>query len=60
MVEILINNEPYCPFLEQESVIVDSWQINKNNFPIAGCLEVSANIVEPAILSLINKEVSKL
>jgi hypothetical protein len=56
MVEVLINNKPYCPFLEKEPIIVDSWQIKKNGFPIAGCFEVSTNITEPSILELICKE----
>ena len=56
MVEILINNKPYCPFLESETIVVDSWQINKNNLPIACCFEISANIIEPSILELIGKE----
>ena len=56
MIEILINDKPYCPFLEKKPIIVDSWQIKRNGFPIAGCFEVSANIVEPSILELINKE----
>lgn len=56
MVEILINNKPFCPFLEHEPIVVDSWQVSKNGLLIAGCFEVSANIVEPSILELINKE----
>lgn len=56
MFEVLINNKPYCPFLEKEPVTVDSWQITKNGFPIAGSFEVSANIIEPSILELIRKE----
>ena len=56
MVEILINNKPFCPFLENEPIVVDSWQVSKNGLLIAGCFEVSANIVEPSILELINKE----
>lgn len=56
MFEVFINNKPYCPFFEKEPIIVDSWQINKNNLPIAGCFEISANIVEPSVLSLFKKE----
>ena len=60
MVEVLIINKPFCPFLENEPIVVDSWQVSKNGLPIAGCFEVSANIVEPSVLSLIDKGVSKL
>ena len=56
MVEVLINNKPFSPFLENEPVVVDSWQVSKNGLPIAGCFEVSANVIEPNILELIRKE----
>ena len=56
MIEVLINEESYCPFLENEPVVVDSWQVSKNGLPIAGCFEVSANVIEPNILELIRKE----
>lgn len=56
MIEVLINEEPYCPFLENEPIVVDSWQISKNGLPIAGCFEVRTNITEPSILELICKE----
>ena len=59
MVEILINNKPFVPFLEKELIEVESWQINKNNFPIAGCFEVNTIIVESTILVLINEIIFK-
>lgn len=56
MVEVLINEEPYCPFLENEPIVVDSWQVSKNGFLIAGCFEIDTHCIDPTILQLINKE----
>lgn len=55
MVEVLINNKPYCPFLEKEPIIVDSWQVNKNGLPIAGRFEIDNSLIEPSILTLIGE-----